>query len=1149
MKRITKTVLLTVFSVIFAAALCLFAVNYKTVTAETLSYDTENKITTVSADNMTALFDKWNNANISYTENGVLSTAKNNGKSRNLFNIIAPFSVNGESELNFEISIPLYNENVTDKTNPADSNYNFNNIRIALYNGSAAAAYMLIWGNSYGTAQTVSAEFYVGSEYNKTSATDPAVKGVKIYKGVMWESGSAKFGFSKKYGWKAEQYVNEEKKKEYKPVDMNGTFTEALNKLDFNEITRIQIITDINAWATGNDTKGKVLLKSINGQTLKTDEKGDFTLKDGFFVTDINVKESAFKVDTDYKFGIVNCNPSGGSISGVTHTAIESLALWAKVTVNGSCVYPVGDIGWNADGNKGVCTESGIEIIVRNPDGTKTETKSSNWNGAPFKFRQKGKQTVEINVLSTNGYYSRKSISVVVGEYSVKDVIAAIEEMDVTEKSQVTSVDALYEGLTDEEKTAVTNYRKLSTAKTLSNITEPFKKTFKMIDGASLRITYPIGLRWTATLGEKEYNDLTAAVGEIEFGTVIAPVDLLGDNPLTVDGEYNKLIVERTLWDESEKVKGGEKRFNAAIVEMRENNYARTFRAVAYAKFTVNGEEAIIYAEANDTDRSAKTVAITAMEKENFAEIYTEEERLLIEKIADREIVASEIKRENGQEVFAVNGEPYLMIGAEARFDVYTNCDKKSYAECEKYFAAAKNLGVNALEIPLEWRDLEPRKDEYDYSSIDAYMSFGKKYGIKIQFLWYSAMMCGYSSEYLIPDYIMDGAKKYEMRDKDDEEKTIDYTYDSLVGKRRIIKLDDPWYMERERNIVEKLMQHVYDWETVNKNPTVTIGVQVYNEADAFPYARLSQHKLRYNGKEVSEAEAIATLYTAMENCAAAFKGANYKIVVSTNIRRHSADYLGSGSGNVPMSFIQGVYNLSGIDSVWYDPYLNDITKLKNTIEDYKTTLPENFTCIAENGKTGTQGEGEYLNPDGEILTAVSSNCGYFIYELATPEIVRKNEWNFEQGVLDSVTLDDYAFTNKIRTAFTALKKADKAVATAETNDFAVFNVKGETAWNNTVNTTKIGVTFRTESGAKGFAVVYGDYVYFSSFGAAELQFSNGTFGSAEKGGFVNGTWQTEETTALINNKITLVGGSDVYRVKILTVSGALVSDVENYKR
>ena len=48
------------------------------------------------------------------------------------------------------------------------------------------------------------------------------------------------------------------------------------------------------------------------------------------------------------------------------------------------------------------------------------------------------------------------------------------------------------------------------------------------------------------------------------------------------------------------------------------------------------------------------------------------------------------------------------------------------------------------------------------------------------------------------------------------------------------------------------------------------------------------------------------------------------------------------------------------------EAYFNHLTDLKTSILYYQAQLPQNFTHIAENGRTGTTGEGAYVNGDGE---------------------------------------------------------------------------------------------------------------------------------------------------------------------------------------
>lgn len=509
-------------------------------------------------------------------------------------------------------------------------------------------------------------------------------------------------------------------------------------------------------------------------------------------------------------------------------------------------------------------------------------------------------------------------------------------------------------------------------------------------------------------------------------------------------------------------------------------------------------------------------------------------------------VYASEIRvNTDGTETFLVGGEPFLYLGAESRFEAYTNCDKAEYADYEKYVKSAADLGCNVLAVSVDWADIEIEKGVYDYECINKILGYGLKYDVKIDLLWYSALMCGDSHEWHVPDYIFEETPRYQIfRDGVEQPYIAESTN---YGIQTLMRIDDKEFMKRETAVVEALMEHIYQWEEAREFPKVLIGVQVYNEVDAFPEKRLEQYSVSINGRTITKDEAWATIRTAMNNCAKAFKSSPYQVITRTNLLRPACPDI-SSPGISPIERAVELYNLEYLDSVGYDPYLNNLSELKTTIEYYQRYLPNNFTHIAENGREGTKGEGRYAFGEGEILLSVSMNTGYVLYELASPK--KFDNEGYGQGVLDPVTLADYSYTENIRKMYFALKKVGAVAADVNPTEFATFNIDssaGKTVWNKTVNTSSVSFKFTTSTGAKGFAIVYGGYIYAYSQGSATLTLSNGSFSNVETGKLDGTVWVKDGDGALDGNTLTFDGAS-VYRIKIDSTLGALESDTNLYK-
>ena len=89
------------------------------------------------------------------------------------------------------------------------------------------------------------------------------------------------------------------------------------------------------------------------------------------------------------------------------------------------------------------------------------------------------------------------------------------------------------------------------------------------------------------------------------------------------------------------------------------------------------------------------------------------------------------------------------------------NTDFYTYEELERLFEEAAKLGVTSVQIPVEWKDIEVKEDEWDFSYLHAVLTFANKYNLKMELLWFGTNMVGDSHSYTIPDYILKDGKTY----------------------------------------------------------------------------------------------------------------------------------------------------------------------------------------------------------------------------------------------------------------------------------------------------------------------------------------------------------------------------------------------------
>lgn len=130
-----------------------------------------------------------------------------------------------------------------------------------------------------------------------------------------------------------------------------------------------------------------------------------------------------------------------------------------------------------------------------------------------------------------------------------------------------------------------------------------------LINGASVRLDDPTGIRFTGSITKEYYNELSKDGKVVTLGVLIAPTDYIFDNQIAFTKEafdaarVQYLTIDGTLREEATYYK-----VNCAMVNMNEGNYERDFSARLYV--AVDGEIVAYsaYSHANNS-RSIATVA------------------------------------------------------------------------------------------------------------------------------------------------------------------------------------------------------------------------------------------------------------------------------------------------------------------------------------------------------------------------------------------------------------------------------------------------------------------------------------------------------------------------------------------------------------
>ncbi|WP_320167802.1 DUF4978 domain-containing protein [Mangrovibacterium marinum] len=356
--------------------------------------------------------------------------------------------------------------------------------------------------------------------------------------------------------------------------------------------------------------------------------------------------------------------------------------------------------------------------------------------------------------------------------------------------------------------------------------------------------------------------------------------------------------------------------------------------------------------------------------------------------------------------VLRVDGKPWYMNSIQVRLDKlkgYLNPHFNA-AALEAVVEHAAQDGFNTLQIPIMWVEVEPVKNEFDWTILDEYMGYCKKYGLKLELLWYS-FSSGGRIQYLLnnelgvqlrtPDYVcsLEGTSDYTIRRTTDPW-TLDWYDDNL--------------RDRETYVVSEIFEHIAVWDANNGHPHTVIGVQLGNEPHGWEQTVSNSRIIDYYSQVGSAIK-------------------NSKYVVWTRLNNISWETSGRVSAN------ESKRNASGtnIDFVGTDIYGTNAWNMR--YNDYSLSNGKNYPMIMES-------DAKVSGAPFYQMAALAGNKAYSHYNYA---IVDGNSL-YTQGT--GFDLVERAHTNDVRILNRTLNLdiADIALK-KQGNSLYVFNYDGST--------------------------------------------------------------------------------------------------------
>jgi hypothetical protein len=322
-------------------------------------------------------------------------------------------------------------------------------------------------------------------------------------------------------------------------------------------------------------------------------------------------------------------------------------------------------------------------------------------------------------------------------------------------------------------------------------------------------------------------------------------------------------------------------------------------------------------------------------------------------KAGEQQIVSWVDTSLDGSEKFVlrVNGNPFYMTNIQIRLDKLRGTSSYNFnaTALESVIKRAADDGFNTVSIPIHWREVEPQKNNFDWTILDRYMNWCKKYGIKMELLWFSWSSGGRVQ------WLIDGQ---ELR-------TPDYVCSKNgTSEFTILRKTDPWTLDwndnnlrdREKYVLATVMEHIAVWNAGNGNPSTVIGVQLGNEPLGHEQTVSSERIIDYHhyvGAAVKESRYV--VWTRL-NC-----------VNGTTSERTNANEAKRANGG------------TNIDFVGIDIYGTSAQQIRDDLGGQLATKGKNYRMIMESGA-------EVASAAIYQIAALAGNKAYDHYDMVGPD-------------------------------------------------------------------------------------------------------------------------------------------------------------------
>ena len=162
-----------------------------------------------------------------------------------------------------------------------------------------------------------------------------------------------------------------------------------------------------------------------------------------------------------------------------------------------------------------------------------------------------------------------------------------------------------------------------------------------------------------------------------------------------------------------------------------------------------------------------------------------------------------------------VNGKPFVMLGAQVR-------NSSGWpSQLASVWPQMKALGVNTVEIPVYWEQVEPRRGEFQFGNVDTVVREAREQGFRLALLWFGTWKNG----------VMDYAPEWVKSNPAEFPRMVDRGGQAV----RVLSPHARTNREADARAFRALMKHLKE---IDGEQRTVVLVQVENEPGSLEVVR-----------------------------------------------------------------------------------------------------------------------------------------------------------------------------------------------------------------------------------------------------------------------------------------------------------------------